>query len=499
MLSFYDWYADLPVASPQVFGDQTDVPESADWFGRRLSDHVGLQRPRHPYPGRALHDRGPVPRPEGRRGVAGLRGQHQVRRRVAAGPPRHRRRLAMAMGHVILKEFFVDRPDAVLHRLRQEVHRPAVPGHASAEADGDGRGTAGQVPHRGAISAANAADDEKHGVLEDGAAGRRRAASVRPQRLPGHRFTASGEGRWNLDLAAASDSAAHACTASGDDSGRTVAPRRGSTTATEARRRCAAACRPESLPDTCVTTVFDLMLAQYGVARDLACPGTWPSRLRRRLASRTPRPGRRRSPACPRRPPRAIAREFAEQRRTFQRPVDDHRWARAPTTGSTPTRSTARSSTLTMLTGCQGVNGGGWARTTSARRSVRPVTGWSHSAFGARLVSARRAQMMQHGLLVPGDRPVALRPARLPMMLASPGRGTPFAGRTAGGRPRRPRMRLDADATPTLQPQPAGPGRRGAAAAGKDAARHTCGRAHVGACCGSPARIRTPRRTSRGA
>ncbi len=32
MLSFYDWYADLPVASPQVFGDQTDVPESADWW-----------------------------------------------------------------------------------------------------------------------------------------------------------------------------------------------------------------------------------------------------------------------------------------------------------------------------------------------------------------------------------------------------------------------------------------------------------------------------------
>jgi hypothetical protein len=30
--SFYDWYADLPVASPQVFGDQTDVPESGDWW-----------------------------------------------------------------------------------------------------------------------------------------------------------------------------------------------------------------------------------------------------------------------------------------------------------------------------------------------------------------------------------------------------------------------------------------------------------------------------------
>jgi nitrate reductase alpha subunit len=33
MLSFNDWYADLRVAFPQVFGDQTDVPESGDWWG----------------------------------------------------------------------------------------------------------------------------------------------------------------------------------------------------------------------------------------------------------------------------------------------------------------------------------------------------------------------------------------------------------------------------------------------------------------------------------
>lgn len=32
MLSFYDWYADLPPASPQIWGDQTDVPESSDWY-----------------------------------------------------------------------------------------------------------------------------------------------------------------------------------------------------------------------------------------------------------------------------------------------------------------------------------------------------------------------------------------------------------------------------------------------------------------------------------
>ncbi len=32
ILSFYDWYADVPISSPKVFGDQTDVPESGDWW-----------------------------------------------------------------------------------------------------------------------------------------------------------------------------------------------------------------------------------------------------------------------------------------------------------------------------------------------------------------------------------------------------------------------------------------------------------------------------------
>ncbi|MCV2447178.1 nitrate reductase subunit alpha [Paracoccus sp. DMF] len=31
-MSFYDWYCDLPPASPQTWGEQTDVPESADWY-----------------------------------------------------------------------------------------------------------------------------------------------------------------------------------------------------------------------------------------------------------------------------------------------------------------------------------------------------------------------------------------------------------------------------------------------------------------------------------
>ncbi|MFT0532976.1 nitrate reductase subunit alpha [Castellaniella hirudinis] len=32
LLSFYDWYCDLPPSSPQTWGEQTDVSESADWY-----------------------------------------------------------------------------------------------------------------------------------------------------------------------------------------------------------------------------------------------------------------------------------------------------------------------------------------------------------------------------------------------------------------------------------------------------------------------------------
>ena len=35
-MSFYDWYCDLPPASPETWGEQTDVHESADWYNAKL-------------------------------------------------------------------------------------------------------------------------------------------------------------------------------------------------------------------------------------------------------------------------------------------------------------------------------------------------------------------------------------------------------------------------------------------------------------------------------
>ena len=41
VMSFYDWYCDLPPASPEVWGEQTDVHESADWYNSRMIAVVG--------------------------------------------------------------------------------------------------------------------------------------------------------------------------------------------------------------------------------------------------------------------------------------------------------------------------------------------------------------------------------------------------------------------------------------------------------------------------
>ncbi|HDN25835.1 MAG TPA: nitrate reductase subunit alpha, partial [Thioploca sp.] len=41
LLSFYDWYSDLPPAEPEVWGEQTDAHESADWYNAKFIVSMG--------------------------------------------------------------------------------------------------------------------------------------------------------------------------------------------------------------------------------------------------------------------------------------------------------------------------------------------------------------------------------------------------------------------------------------------------------------------------
>ena len=109
MLSFYDWYADMPIASPQVFGDQTDVPESGDWWDAAYLIIWGTNLPITRTPDAHFMTEA---RYRGQKVVV-VSPDYSDHTKFAddwlAPHPGTDGALAMAMGHVILTEFFRDR------------------------------------------------------------------------------------------------------------------------------------------------------------------------------------------------------------------------------------------------------------------------------------------------------------------------------------------------------------------------------------------------------
>ena len=91
ILSFYDWYADMPVASPQVFGDQTDVPESGNWWNSSYLMIWGTNLPITRTPDAHFMTEARYRGQEGGGGLPRLLRPHQVRRRLAGRRAGHRR------------------------------------------------------------------------------------------------------------------------------------------------------------------------------------------------------------------------------------------------------------------------------------------------------------------------------------------------------------------------------------------------------------------------
>ncbi|HEY8450885.1 MAG TPA: nitrate reductase subunit alpha [Natronosporangium sp.] len=361
MLSFYDWYADLPVASPQVFGDQTDVPESADWWDATYLIMWGSNVPVTRTPDAHFM------------AEARYRGQKVV---VVApdyadnvkfadewlpAAPGTDGALAMAMGHVILREFFVERTTP---RFVDYVRRfTDLPFLVKLE------------PHDGAwrpgkfLTAADLGHDGQHTAFKPAVWDDATGAPAVPNGSLGFRW--DGSGRWNLELDGLEP--ALGCPLDGE-AVEVLLPRFDTTPAQVLRRGVPV----RRVGDHVVTTVYDLLLAQYGVARD-GLPGQWPSSYEDADAPYTPAwqepitgvP----AAACAR-----IAREFADNaersggRSMIIMGAGTNHWFHSDTIYRAMLA-------LTTLTGCQGVNGGGWAHYVGQEK-VRPVTGWSHLAFG---------------------------------------------------------------------------------------------------------------------
>ena len=108
-MSFYDWYCDLPPASPQTWGEQTDVPESADWFNAGFLMLWGSNVPQTRTPDAHFYTEA---RYRGAKSVVICPDYSEASKfaDLWMSPKQGTdAALGMAMGHVILREFHIDR------------------------------------------------------------------------------------------------------------------------------------------------------------------------------------------------------------------------------------------------------------------------------------------------------------------------------------------------------------------------------------------------------
>ncbi|MBS0447523.1 MAG: nitrate reductase subunit alpha [Proteobacteria bacterium] len=396
-MSFYDWYCDLPPASPQTWGEQTDVPESADWYNSTYLIAWGSNVPQTRTPDAHFFTE---VRYKGAKTVAVTPDYSEVAK--LADLWLHPKQgtdaaLAMAMGHVALKEFYFDRRPAyfddyarrytdlpLLVLLEEQVlpdgRTAHVPGRYLRASDfGDRHG---QANHPEWKTVAFDADGQV--VLPNGSIGFRWGPEGRDD-----------AGRWNLEdkearhgaqvrlkLSVLEDGAqAHEVVeAAFPYFGGVETPHFTSHAGPGAahvakvpavRLRLGAAGEER---DALVATVFDLQAAQYGIDRGLGsgaqgydddAPYTpaWQERIT----------------GVPRAHVIAVAREFAANAEKTEGKsmviigAAMNHWYHAD-------MNYRGVINLLMLCGCIGKSGGGWAHYVGQEK-LRPQTGWTALAF----------------------------------------------------------------------------------------------------------------------
>jgi len=126
-LSFYDWYCDLPPASPMTWGEQTDVPESADWYNSSYIIAWGSNVPQTRTPDAHFFTE---VRYKGTKTVAVTPDYSEVAKlsdEWLAPKQGTDSALAMAMGHVLLTEFHLKEPsDYFLNYARHYTDMPML-------------------------------------------------------------------------------------------------------------------------------------------------------------------------------------------------------------------------------------------------------------------------------------------------------------------------------------------------------------------------------------
>ena len=370
-LSFYDWYADLPPASPQVFGDQTDVPESADWWHASYLMLWGSNVPVTRTPDAHFMVEA---RYRGTKVVV-VSPDYAEHVKFAddwlAVPPGADGALAMAMGHVVLTEFYVARRVPFFERYAKTY--TDLPFLVLLE-ERDGA----YVPER-FLSAHDLGHQVEAAEWKPAVLDARSGQPAIPHGSLGFRWPDSDVGQWNLDLGEIEPALGLADTP-GAAPVELLLPRFDTTPAGVLRRGVPALRLAGQGPAAgrLVTTVFDLLLAQYGVAR-AGLPGRWPRGYDDATEPYTPA-WQERLTRVPGEVAARVAREFAhnaevtEGRSMIVMGSGVNHWFNS---------DVAYRAIMTLLITCGtvGRNGGGWAHYVGQEK-IRPLTGWATLAAG---------------------------------------------------------------------------------------------------------------------
>ncbi len=381
-MSFYDWYCDLPPSSPQTWGEQTDVPESADWYNSGFLILWGSNVPQTRTPDAHFYTEA---RYRGAKSVvvcpdyseAAKFGDLWISPKAGTDSA-----LSMAMGHVILREFYLDRQvDYFTDYVRRYTDFPMlvrleerdgklIPGRMLRASDfADGLGEANNPEWK------TVAWDENSGRI------------VAPNGSVGFRW--GEQGKWNLEQKAGDADVSLRLSqideAHRDDVVGVDFPYFGGAASEHFTRTRHPEVLTRNVPvkrlaltdgEALVATVFDLFCANYGLDRGLG--GEWVTKDFDADVPYTPAwaetvTGVKRDAIV------AVAREFAlNAEKTKGRSMvilgaGINHWYHMD-------MNYRGIINMLVMCGCIGKSGGGWSHYVGQEK-LRPQTGWTALAF----------------------------------------------------------------------------------------------------------------------
>ncbi|RDH86881.1 MAG: nitrate reductase subunit alpha [endosymbiont of Seepiophila jonesi] len=373
--SFYDWYCDLPAASPQVWGEQTDVPEAADWYNSKYLIICGANLPmtRTPDAHFAIESRY-----NGTKVVSMAPDYAEYVKFADLWMPVKQgtdSAAFMAMGHVALKEFHINKQDPYFTEYTRKY--TDLPMQIMLEKNGD-RYVSGRFLRASDFdkNMGEANNPEWKTVVYDA----KSKAFVVPNGSVGFRW--GEEGKWNLLEKSGADQseieAELSCLDTKDDVVSVDFPHFNPDDGdTLSRNIPVRKLKLASGEEALVCSVFDLQVAQYGIDRGLGD----------NLATSYDDENVAYTPAWAEKVTGVKRADLERTGREFAQNASDTKGKSMVIMGAAINHwyhnDMGYRSIMNLLhiCGCVGQSGGGWAHYVGQEK-LRPQAGWAPIAFG---------------------------------------------------------------------------------------------------------------------